>query len=235
MANINNAIFLDMLASAANNLYNHRHEVDNMNVFPVPDGDTGSNMSMTISSCVRDIDTLRGKSLEDISKFIATAALRGARGNSGVILSQLIRGLQKSLVGVDEANCAVVAAVFESAAESAYRAVMKPTEGTILTVARLMSEYAAAHKEDFGDVTEFLREIVKAGNKALAVTPRLLPQLKQAGVVDSGGQGLMYLLEGTVSRAAGLSKLMRAAQCRVRPRARRVMTLTSNTATAPNA
>ncbi len=196
MANINNEIFLDMLVSAANNLCNHRQEVDNMNVFPVPDGDTGSNMSMTISACVKNIDDLRGRSLEDISKLIATSALRGARGNSGVILSQLIRGLQKSLVGVDEADCAVVASVFESAAESAYRAVMKPTEGTILTVARLMGEYAASHREKFDDVTEFLRAIVKTGNKALAITPRLLPQLKQAGVVDSGGQGLMYLLEG---------------------------------------
>ena len=200
MANsINNDIFLDMLVSAANNLCNHRQEVDNMNVFPVPDGDTGSNMSMTISSCVKSIDELRGKSLEDISKFVATAALRGARGNSGVILSQLIRGMQKSLADTETADCKVVAAVFERAAESAYRAVMKPTEGTILTVARLMGEYAASHKDKFDDVTDFLSAIAEAGNKALALTPRLLPQLKQAGVVDSGGQGLMYLIEGALS------------------------------------
>lgn len=188
-----------MLISAANNLCNHRQEVDNMNVFPVPDGDTGSNMYMTISACVKNTDELRTKSLEDALKIVANSALRGARGNSGVILSQLIRGVQKSLVGVDEINdCKVLAQCFKGAQESAYRAVMKPTEGTILTVARLMGETAQNDSDNFDNITDFFEHIVNAGNEALAKTPQMLPQLKQAGVVDSGGQGLMYLVEGAL-------------------------------------
>ena len=187
-----------MLVSAANNLCNYRQVVDSMNVFPVPDGDTGSNMSMTITACIKNIDDIREKSLADITKSVANAALRGARGNSGVILSQLIRGMQKSLSGIDEADCKNVAAAFTSAAESAYRAVMKPTEGTILTVARMMAEGAEAKADEYEDIVAFIEYITDCGNKALAKTPKLLPQLKQAGVVDSGGQGLMYLVEGAL-------------------------------------
>lgn len=196
---IDSSIFLEMLASAANNLCNHRQEVDNMNVFPVPDGDTGSNMSMTITACVSNLGECQGKSLETVSKAVANAALRGARGNSGVILSQLIRGVQKSLAGVEKIDCTVMADCFKNAADSAYRAVMKPTEGTILTVARVMSETAQKDLEKFDNVTEFMKHITKSGNEALAKTPQMLPQLKQAGVVDSGGQGLMYLVEGALS------------------------------------
>ena len=195
---INSSIFTDMLISAANNLCNHRQEVDNMNVFPVPDGDTGSNMSMTITACVKNTDELRSKSLEEASKIVANSALRGARGNSGVILSQLIRGVQKSLVGVNEIDCKVLALCFKNAQASAYRAVMKPTEGTILTVARIMGETAEKDVDNFSDIVEFFEHIVNAGNAALAKTPQMLPQLKQAGVVDSGGQGLMYLAEGAL-------------------------------------
>ncbi len=196
---INSNIFTNMLVSAANNLCNHRQEVDNMNVFPVPDGDTGSNMSMTITACVKNTDEIREMNLEDASKSVANAALRGARGNSGVILSQLIRGVQKSLVGVSEIDCRVVAKCFKSAQESAYRAVMKPTEGTILTVARAMGETAVADAEKYENLVEFFEHITNAGNEALAKTPQMLPQLKQAGVVDSGGQGLMYLVEGALA------------------------------------
>ncbi|MBQ8525143.1 MAG: DAK2 domain-containing protein [Clostridia bacterium] len=195
---INGEIFCGMLMSAANNLCNYRQVVDSMNVFPVPDGDTGSNMSMTITACVKAVEENRDKSLPDITKLAANAALRGARGNSGVILSQLIRGMQKSLAGVDEADCRNIAAAFRSAADSAYRAVMKPTEGTILTVARMMAEAAEAKAAEYEDAAAFLEYITDAGNKALAKTPQLLPQLKQAGVVDSGGQGLMYLIEGAL-------------------------------------
>jgi len=187
-----------MLISAANNLCNHRQEVDNMNVFPVPDGDTGSNMSMTITACVKGLEGYRSHSLEDVSKNVANAALRGARGNSGVILSQLIRGVQKALVGVDEIDCGVLASCFIGAQKSAYKAVMKPTEGTILTVARIMGETAENDADKFDDIVSFFEHITVAGNEALANTPKMLPQLKQAGVVDSGGQGLMYLVEGAL-------------------------------------
>lgn len=195
---INGGIFCDMLVSAANNLCNYRQVVDSMNVFPVPDGDTGSNMSMTITACIKNIDENKDKSLSDITKAVANAALRGARGNSGVILSQLIRGMQKSLLGVTEADCKNVAIAFRGACDSAYRAVMKPTEGTILTVARMMAEAAEAKADEYEDITAFIEYITEAGNKALAKTPQMLPQLKQAGVVDSGGQGLMYLIEGAL-------------------------------------
>lgn len=187
-----------MFVSAANNLCNYRQVVDSMNVFPVPDGDTGSNMSMTITACVKVLEDCDGKSLPDIAKIIANAALRGARGNSGVILSQLIRGMQKKLSSVSEADCKDIASAFRGAADSAYRAVMKPTEGTILTVARMMAEAAEEKADEFEDVTAFIEYIVNAGNIALSKTPQLLPQLKQAGVVDSGGQGLMYLVEGAL-------------------------------------
>lgn len=195
---IDNRTFTNMLLSAANNLCNHRQEVDNMNVFPVPDGDTGSNMSMTISSCVKNMSDYDGKSIEEITKILANSALRGARGNSGVILSQLIRGMQKALVGVEYVDCYAMEKAFSSAAESAYRAVMKPTEGTILTVARCMAETAREKVAEFDDTKEFLSCIIDAGNLALSKTPQMLPQLAQAGVVDSGGQGLMYLVEGAL-------------------------------------
>ena len=185
--------------SAANNLCNYRQVVDSMNVFPVPDGDTGSNMSMTITACVKVLEECCDKPLAEITKIIANAALRGARGNSGVILSQLIRGMQKSLSSASEVDCKGIAAAFRGAADSAYRAVMKPTEGTILTVARLMAEAAESKADEYEDIVSFFEYIVSAGNKALAKTPQLLPQLKQAGVVDSGGQGLMYLVEGAFS------------------------------------
>ena len=195
---INNSVLVDMVFSAAANLNNHRQQVDNMNVFPVPDGDTGTNMSMTINACIKDLDLLKKSDLENTSKALANAALRGARGNSGVILSQLVRGMQKALKGVVVINVETVAAICKSAADSAYRAVMKPTEGTILTVARMMAEFADDEYEKYNDVTGFLSDIVDAGNEALKTTPELLPQLKQANVVDSGGQGLMFLMEGAL-------------------------------------
>ena len=193
---INNSMLCDMFLSAAANLTNHRQEVDNMNVFPVPDGDTGTNMSMTINACVKDIELLKTATVTEIAKAMANAALRGARGNSGVILSQLIRGMQKALADKSEIDVKVLADIFRQAKESAYKAVMKPTEGTILTVARMMSEFATENYEKYDDALSFLEAVCDAGNKALKLTPKMLPQLKQAGVVDSGGQGLMFLIEG---------------------------------------
>ncbi len=193
---INNSMLCDMFLSAAANLTNHRQEVDNMNVFPVPDGDTGTNMSMTINACVKDIDLLKTATVAEIAKAMANAALRGARGNSGVILSQLIRGMQKALSDKNEIDVKVLADIAKLAKESAYKAVMKPTEGTILTVARMMAEFATENHEKYDDALSFLEAVYEAGNKALKLTPKMLPQLKQAGVVDSGGQGLMFLIEG---------------------------------------
>lgn len=195
---INSKIFSDMIISAAANLSNHREEVDNMNVFPVPDGDTGTNMSMTIDACETAAVENVELDIAKLSKAVANAALRGARGNSGVILSQLLRGVQKAFNETDTIDCKIISLAFQKAAKSAYKAVMKPTEGTILTVAREMAECAAKYENDFEDISDFVAVVVKAGNDALQKTPEMLPQLKQAGVVDSGGQGLMYLVEGAL-------------------------------------
>lgn len=199
MNEINVALYRHMLLSAIANLANHKQEVDEMNVFPVPDGDTGTNMSMTMDACENAILTSDANTIGEISKLVANAALRGARGNSGVILSQLLRGMQKALDDTEVIDCSHLALAVQYAAQSAYKAVMKPTEGTILTVARKMSEFAQENGENYDDVAAFAADIIEAGNKALKMTPEILPQLKQAGVVDSGGQGLMYLCEGAFS------------------------------------
>lgn len=193
---INAGILVDMFVSGANNLINHKQQVDDMNVFPVPDGDTGTNMSMTIKSCVAGLRANAGSTVANVAKSVANDTLRGARGNSGVILSQLLRGFKKAFEGASTCDVALWAKAFKAASDCAYRAVMKPTEGTILTVAREMSETAVKYASEFEDFVEFFAVIVDAGNKALAKTPELLPKLKQAGVVDSGGQGLMYIIEG---------------------------------------
>jgi len=193
---INSKYFVDMLVSGANNLINHRQEVDDMNVFPVPDGDTGTNMSMTMQSCVPGLRANENTTVAKVAASIANDSLRGARGNSGVILSQFLRGFKKAFADSVTCDVALWAKAFKSATDSAYRAVMKPTEGTILTVAREMSECAVKYAPEFEDFHEFFALVTDAGNKALARTPELLPKLKQAGVVDSGGQGLMYIIEG---------------------------------------
>lgn len=193
---INSAILVEMLISGANNLLNNRQKVDEMNVFPVPDGDTGTNMSMTMKSCVAGLHANSDSTVSAVAKSVANDTLRGARGNSGVILSQLMRGINKAFDGAVTCDVALWAKAFKSASDCAYRAVMKPTEGTILTVAREMAECAVKYADEFEDFVEFFAVVTDAGNKALAKTPDLLPKLKQAGVVDSGGQGLMYIIEG---------------------------------------
>lgn len=195
---INSDLFGKMLISAAANLSNHREEVDNMNVFPVPDGDTGTNMSMTIDACEKAALDNADLNISELSKMVANAALRGARGNSGVILSQLLRGVQKAISASPVVDCQAVAMAFNNASKSAYKAVMKPTEGTILTVAREMAECALENQNNFEDIIDFVAVVAKAGKDALMRTPDMLPQLKQAGVVDSGGQGLVYLVEGAL-------------------------------------
>ena len=196
---IDGTLFADMIISGANNLCNQKSIVDNLNVFPVPDGDTGTNMSLTVSAAVKEVAANREKSVLDISKILASATLRGARGNSGVILSQLMRGINKGVNNNADADFEAIAAAFKSASDTAYRAVMKPTEGTILTVARETAEAAEKYAKDAIDAVEFFEKIVDAANESLAKTQFILPQLKQAGVVDAGGKGLVCILEGALA------------------------------------
>ena len=185
-----------MFLCGAKNLESKKNWINELNVFPVPDGDTGTNMTLTIMSAVDEVTRLgEDHTMEELSKAIASGSLRGARGNSGVILSQLLRGFTKSVGGTEELDQAALANAMKKAVETAYKAVMKPKEGTILTVAREMAE-KAEELADGNDLSAFFDEIIKAGNESLARTPELLPVLKEAGVVDSGGQGLMAVLEG---------------------------------------
>lgn len=183
--------------SGANNIQNHKKDVDALNVFPVPDGDTGTNMSMTIGAAVRELQVLGEADVATVSKKAASALLRGARGNSGVILSLIFRGLSKGLKGLETADGVQFAAALDLGREAAYKAVMKPTEGTILTVVREASAAAVASKET--DYKKALEIIVAAAQDALLKTPEMLPVLKEAGVVDAGGQGFLYILEGMKS------------------------------------
>jgi DAK2 domain fusion protein YloV len=189
--------YVYFLENGIKNVVKNKKALNDLNVFPVPDGDTGTNMVMTLRQGYKAIEK-PSNSLSIVANQFATSAVFGARGNSGVILSQLIRGMQKALVGVEYVDCNAMEKAFSSAAESAYRAVMKPTEGTILTVARCMAEAAREKVVEFDSAEEFMGYIVDAGNLALSKTPQMLPQLAQAGVVDSGGQGLMYLVEGAL-------------------------------------
>lgn len=188
--------------AGANNLDNKKDYINELNVFPVPDGDTGTNMTMTIMSAKREVESCK-ETMSDIAKAMSTGSLRGARGNSGVILSQLLRGFSKKIGDKTEIGVIEIADAFQKAVETAYKAVMKPKEGTILTVARGIATKA---RECAGtDITleEFCETIIKHGDEVLASTPELLPVLKEAGVVDSGGQGLMEVLKGAVDCILG--------------------------------
>ncbi|MBE7037806.1 MAG: DAK2 domain-containing protein [Ruminococcaceae bacterium] len=195
---INGKKFADMIISGANNLCNQKSIVDNLNVFPVPDGDTGTNMSLTISAAKKEISANSDKNIYELSKILANATLRGARGNSGVILSQLIRGVNKGIKNKQEIDAFDLANALKSASDTAYGAVMKPTEGTILTVARETAEFALKNASADIDIIEFFEKIVEEANNSLAKTQFILPQLKQAGVVDAGGKGLVCILEGAL-------------------------------------
>ena len=188
--------------AGANNLDNKKDYINELNVFPVPDGDTGTNMTMTIMSAKREVESCK-ETMSDIAKAMSTGSLRGARCNSGVILSQLLRGFSKKIGDKTEIGVIEIADAFQKAVETAYKAVMKPKEGTILTVARGIATKA---RECAGtDITleEFCETIIKHGDEVLASTPELLPVLKEAGVVDSGGQGLMEVLKGAVDCILG--------------------------------
>ncbi|MBQ3549806.1 MAG: DAK2 domain-containing protein [Clostridia bacterium] len=196
---INGNTLRDALLSGANNIVNCRQAVDELNVFPVPDGDTGTNMSMTISASARELALLNNETAEKVAKTNASALLRGARGNSGVILSLLFRGFSKGLKGKEEMDSESLANAIKLGVEAAYNAVMKPTEGTILTVARVASEYAAKAYSEGRDVVETFEAMLEGAKKALDETPEILPVLKKAGVVDAGGKGFVVILEGMLS------------------------------------
>ena len=190
----------DGVISAANNISTSRQAVDALNIFPVPDGDTGTNMSMTITSASDDIKDMPNDSLlGDVAKRVASALLRGARGNSGVILSLIFRGFSKAFKGLEEADGNDVARAFRMGSDAAYKAVMKPTEGTILTVVRCAAEAAEEFAPSNNEPVEVFLTALDAAKEALAKTPEMLPVLKQAGVVDAGGQGFVLILEGMKS------------------------------------
>ena len=184
-----------MFVSGANALDAKKEWINELNVFPVPDGDTGTNMTMTMMSAVRSLQETEDRSLQSVMRAIASGALRGARGNSGVILSQLLRGFSKSVQEEGVLDIPAMAKACERAVETAYKAVMSPKEGTILSVAKAMEDKARELK-DSDDIADFLEEVIRAGDEALAYTPEQLSVLKQAGVVDSGGQGLMVIMHG---------------------------------------
>lgn len=196
---INGDLLRDAMISATNNLSNNRKQTDDLNVFPVPDGDTGTNMSMTLSSSARELEKLSGETAGKVASVNASALLRGARGNSGVITSLLFRGFAKGIGDDEFVTAENLANAFALGVEAAYKAVMKPTEGTILTVARVAGEHAKKAYEEGKNELEVFESAIEGAEQALAETPELLPQLKKAGVVDAGGFGFVLILKGMLS------------------------------------
>ena len=187
-----------MIISGANNLYNNRKTVDELNVFPVPDGDTGTNMSLTATAMATELLKKGDTTLTKAADTMSFATLRGARGNSGVILSQFFRGISKSLKGKTECNAEELAVALKDGSDAAYKAVMKPTEGTILTVSREVATGAQLAANTNENIIDVMESAIERGNKALQKTTQMLPALRQAGVVDAGGQGWMFVLEGAL-------------------------------------
>ena len=200
---INGIVFKQMVINGANNLANRSKYVDQLNVFPVPDGDTGTNMSMTMTAGAKELVSLEEESIGKVAKVLSRGLLMGARGNSGVILSQLFRGFATGLEGKDEATIEEIALALESGVKTAYKAVMKPIEGTILTVARESAEAAVLKYETVETITDLYELVVEEMQVSLNRTPELLPVLKEVGVVDSGGQGLTYIFEGFLKALKG--------------------------------
>ncbi len=192
-----------MFLAGAASIEAKKEYINELNVFPVPDGDTGTNMTLTIMSAVKEVNALQNPSIEELAKAISGGSLRGARGNSGVILSQLFRGFTKEIKEFKEINVTVMTNAFQKAVETAYRAVMKPKEGTILTVARGAAEKAAQLVSETDDLVYFGREVIAHMEVVLKNTPELLPVLKEAGVVDSGGQGLLEIIKGAYDALLG--------------------------------
>lgn len=200
---IDAALVQKMFLAGAKNLESKKEWINDLNVFPVPDGDTGTNMTLTIMSAAKEVSTIANPTMDVLCKAISTGSLRGARGNSGVILSQLLRGFTKEISGENEITVEVIARACQRATETAYKAVMKPKEGTILTVAKGISEKALEISAETDDVEQAVAAIIEHAEYVLSTTPDLLPVLKEAGVVDSGGQGLVVILKGMFDALTG--------------------------------
>lgn len=203
ITSINSKLLARMFLAGAKNLDSKKDWINELNVFPVPDGDTGTNMTMTIMSAAKEVSSLIDPSMAELAKAISSGSLRGARGNSGVILSQLFRGFCKVIKEYDEIDVTILCEACQKAVETAYKAVMKPKEGTILTVAKGAAEKALELSDDTEDVVTFVEEVIKQAEYVLDQTPEMLPVLKQAGVVDSGGQGLVQVLKGAYDALIG--------------------------------
>ena len=197
----------DMLKNAflagAKGLEAKKDWINELNVFPVPDGDTGTNMTLTIMAAAKEVAELENPTMDQLAKAISSGSLRGARGNSGVILSQLLRGFTKEIKAVEEIDTTILANAMVRGTETAYKAVMKPKEGTILTVAKAMADKGLEMASQTDDIEEFVKQVIEYGDYVLSQTPEMLPVLKQAGVVDSGGQGLMQVVKGAVDGLLG--------------------------------
>ena len=200
---IDAALLQKMFLAGAKNLEAKKEWINDLNVFPVPDGDTGTNMTLTIMSAAKEVGAIAVPDMETLAKAIATGSLRGARGNSGVILSQLFRGFTKEMSGLDSLTVEDIARAAQRATETAYKAVMKPKEGTILTVAKGASQKAAELAETTEDLDTFISEVINYAQEVLEKTPEMLPVLKEAGVVDSGGQGLLEVMRGAYDAFQG--------------------------------
>lgn len=203
MKQIDAKMLSNMFLAGAKNLEAKKEWINELNVFPVPDGDTGTNMTMTIMSAAKEVSALENPTIEELAKAISSGSLRGARGNSGVILSQLLRGLTKGLKEYEVIDVDILAMAMEKAVETAYKAVMKPKEGTILTVAKGAADKALEMAERTDDLEEFMSEVVSHAEYVLSQTPEMLPVLKEAGVVDSGGQGLLEVMKGAFDAFLG--------------------------------
>lgn len=203
MNTIDAKLLARMFLAGVKNLEVKKEWINELNVFPVPDGDTGTNMTLTIMSAVKEVNNLEDVQMTSLAKAISSGSLRGARGNSGVILSQLLRGFTKGIRDLEELDAVALARAVDKGVETAYKAVMKPKEGTILTVARGVADKALELAEDAEDLQTFLEDVLEEGRRVLAKTPDMLPVLKEAGVVDSGGQGLMVVLEGAFDAFMG--------------------------------
>lgn len=203
ITSINSKLLARMFLAGAKNLDSKKDWINELNVFPVPDGDTGTNMTMTIMSAAKEVSSLTEPTMAELAKAISSGSLRGARGNSGVILSQLFRGFCKVIKEYDEIDVTILCEACQKAVETAYKAVMKPKEGTILTVAKGAAEKALELLDETEDVVTFVEEVIKQAEYVLDQTPEMLPVLKQAGVVDSGGQGLVQVLKGAYDALIG--------------------------------
>ena len=200
---INADMLARMFLAGAQNIEAKKEIINELNVFPVPDGDTGTNMSLTIMSAAKEVMALDDRNMKDLAKAISSGSLRGARGNSGVILSQLLRGFTKAIRDEEEIDAMTLAAACQRARDTAYKAVMKPKEGTILTVASGIAARAAELAEETDDLEAFLPAVIEHAEEVLAKTPDILPVLKEAGVVDSGGQGLIEVIKGAYAAFQG--------------------------------